>query len=891
MDREAGMVNRELELLRASLAVCRFVLVERDLPNLLQGICDRLVQAGAHHSAWIVLMDEEMGGVITAEAGLGERFAALRDQLQRQILPRCGELALAGEERVILCRGEACGDGGIFEKGNCGLVLATAVRCRPGLRGFLVVEPRVESEPEAFEKELVADLAESIAHALRQLFLAEEARHREDELRRVEERFELALHASQAGLWDWNIKTGEMYTSPDRKEFLDYRNGNGGEISGLGRQIHPEDRPRVLQVLNDHLAGRTEEYRIEYRIREEDGSWSWYLDRGRVVERDERNMPVRMTGTHQNITRQKQQAEALETVRQQLHEAVDHERTFLQTVIDGATDPIMAIDLDYRILLMNATACRLMGVDPENREIQGSICYRLFHDRATPCDDPRYPCPVREVEKRGQRVSLVHNPYHGNGINNTFEIEVSPLRNRDGELYGIIEVARDITDRLRIEQELRESQSRLYRLAHHDPLTGLPNRLLFRDRLERAIAKARRTGTRVAILFLDLDRFKSINDTLGHDVGDELLIEVSRRLQDQCRQSDTVARLGGDEFVFILDDISGQPGAAVVARKIMHSLARPMRLKGHEITVSTSIGIAIFPDDCNDIDGVIRCADTALYQAKDKGRGTYSFYSRDMEFKGSRISLEKKQLHAALAQRQFVVRYQPQYEASSERLVGLEALLRWNHPREGLLAPDRFLPLAEESGMIVDIGRWVLEEVCRQVVKWQQQGLAVVPVAVNISARQLADRDFASLISSCITESGLSPEFLEIELSEATMMQDAERNLAELERIARLGIRLSVDDFGTGRFSLAVLQKMPLDRLKIDTSFTTRIIADRNMAMLVDVIIVLAHSLGLKVLAEGVENRQQLEFLRRHQCDQVQGYYLARPLDADKTAALLQPRK
>ncbi len=882
------MLTREMELLRAALAVSRFLLVERDLPNLLQGICDRLVTEGVNRSAWIVLLDEEMGGVITAETGLGERFGVIRDQLQHGVLPRCGELALDRQDGAVLCRSEACHEQGIYEQGVCGLVLAAAVRCRPGLRGFLVVEPDVELEPAPLEPDLVADLAESVAHALRQLFQAEEARHREDELRRVEERFELALHASQAGLWDWNIQTGEIYTSSDRKGFLDYRKSETGGLGSQARTIHPEDRQRVLEVLNDHLAGRTEEYRIEYRIREEDGSWSWYLDRGRVVERDERNMPVRMTGTHQNITRQKQQAETLEAVQRQLHEAVDHERNFLQTVIDGATDPIMAIDLDFRILLMNATSCRLMGLDPAATRIQGKTCYHLFHGRDTPCDDPRYPCPVRQVEQSGTRVSLMHNPYHGNRINNTFEIEVSPLKDKAGELYGIIEVARDITDRLRIEQELRESQSRLYRLAHHDPLTGLPNRLLFRDRLERAIAKARRTGHRVAILFLDLDRFKAINDTLGHDVGDELLIQVSRRLQEQCRHSDTVARLGGDEFVFILDDISGQEGAAVVARKIMHSLTRPLRIKGHEITVSTSIGIAIFPDDCDDIDGVIRCADTALYQAKDTGRSNFQFYSSEMALRGNRIGVGKEQLRAALEGRQFVVRYQPQYEAVSGRLVGLEALLRWEHPEQGMLGPDHFLALAEESGMIVEIGRWVLEEVCGQLVRWRDQGMTVVPVAVNISAQQLADSDFVSLVSGCVSRSGLPPELLEIELSEATVMEEASSSLAELERITRLGIRLSVDDFGTGRFSLAILQKMPLARLKIDTSFTTRIVSDRNMAMLVDVIIVLAHSLNLAVLAEGVENRQQLEFLRRHHCDQVQGYFLSRPLAPDMAASLME---
>ncbi len=704
----------------------------------------------------------------------------------------------------------------------------------------------------------------------------------------MEERFELALYASQAGLWDWNIKTGEMYTSHDRKDFLDYREENGGQgISTLQRSIHPDDKKQVLQVLNDHLAGKTDEYRIEYRIRDREGEWQWFLDRGRVVERDDKNMPVRMTGTHQNITRQKKQDEALAAVQQQLHEAVDYERSFLQTVIDGAADPVMAIDTRYNVLLMNKVATELLHVDPEIVRRGGRKCYQLFAGRDRPCSDEQYPCPVQQVQEKGRPVTLVHNRYHGNGINNTFEIEASPLRDTEGEIYGTIEVARDITDRLRIEQELRESRSRLYRLAHHDSLTGLPNRLLFKDRLEQAIFKARRKGTRVAILFLDLDRFKNINDTLGHDVGDGLLIEVARRFQAQCRQSDTVARIGGDEFVFILDDIGNHGNAEVVAGKIMAAIAKPIQVNGHDLHISTSIGIAVYPDDSDNLDGVIKCADTALYQAKDDGRNSYRLYSSEMGRRRHSLHLQERQMNEALRKEQFFLEYQCQLELKSRKLVGLEALIRWRHPEQGVLYPQDFLFQAEESGLIVEIGSWVLQEVCRQIAAWKQEGLTPVPVAVNISPRQLRDAKFQGMVAEILARYGLSADLLELELDEAAMMEGRHTGgLHGLEEVSRLGVRLAVEDFGCGRFSLGDLQRLPLSRLKIDSSFMGRL-SEPNIAVIVDAIIVLAHNLGITVLAEGVEREEQLRFLLEHDCDQVQGYYLARPAGSDVVVGLL----
>lgn len=624
--------GEQYSVLSSMYEVCRFLLTEKDLPTLLQGICDRLVAGKSFSSSLVVLIDESTGGMITAETGLAGRRDGIMNLLRQGSLPECGaRLLQSGESVIPLCSDSDCTfcDDIPHEHGYWGV--CAAIRCTPSLYGFYIVYTRDETvSASVWNKELFRQVGESIGHALRQLFQLEKARQKEEEMHLVEERYELALYASQAGLWDWNIKTGEMYTSPNQTDHLDYRNGADGP-GVAGRVIHPDDKDKVLTILNKHLAGETEEYRIEYRVKDDHDQWVWYLDRGRVVERDENNMPVRMTGTHQNISIQKQREQAISAIQQQLHDAVDHERNFLQTVIDSAGDPVMVIDLQYTILLINRTAAALIDSDISTGSMLKKKCYELFCGASEPCTAAEFPCPIKEIQQHGRRMKLIHNPYHGNGINNTFELEVSPLRHNNGELYGIIEVARDVTDRLRIEEELRDSQSRLYRLAHYDTLTGLPNRLLFRDRLNQALAKSGRLQKSVALMYLDLDKFKRINDTLGHDVGDLLLVEVAHRFQQQCRVSDTVARIGGDEFVFILDGITSKKDVATVAQKVISAMARPMMLKGHELLVSTSIGIALYPDDSKEMDTVIMRADQALYQAKKSGRSTFCFYAPSHE--------------------------------------------------------------------------------------------------------------------------------------------------------------------------------------------------------------------------------------------------------------------
>jgi len=876
-------MKRTTELFRAAYAVCRILLRERDLPTLLQGICDQLAESGLNQAVLLVLMDRDSGGMITAEANLSERFENVMAQLREGRLPACGVRVLQSDsEAAVLCTDCSCA---ICGEGSAA-ALCAPLRCSPGLSGFLTVHLMPEVQPGAEEVAILGELAESITLALRQLFATEAAKHREQELQRVEERYELALHASQAGLWDWNIKTGEMYTSPDHWELLDYRaDVNGAE--GPTRFIHPDDRERVLSVLNEHLTGRTDEYRIEYRVGEKNGGWTWFLDRGQVVERDENNMPVRMTGTHQNITLQKRQDEALALVQRQLHEAVDYERNFLQTVIDSAGDPVMVIDLEFNLLLINRAAASLVRGGGDVASMQGQKCYQLFCGKAVPCRDNRFPCPVEEVRANCRQTKLIHNPYHGNAVNNTFELDVSPLRDGRGELYGIIEVARDITDRLRIEKDLRDSQSHLYRLAHHDTLTGLPNRLLFGDRLSQALSKAGRNRTGVAVLFLDLDRFKSINDTLGHDIGDALLVEVAARLQRQCRQSDTVARLGGDEFVFILEAIARRKDASVVATKIMKAMEEPVVVGGHELKVSTSIGIALFPEDAGDGEELLKCADMALYAAKEDGRSTFQFYRQDNPRNGQRPRLGAEAFRSGLEQRQFAFLFIPQYELHRGRLAGFSSLLRWHHPEMGLLRPDAFIADADECGMLGLLSAWIFQEVCRFLQSWRRECGRILPVTVNVASRQLLEDDFLSMVAQATDRFGIPPELLVLQVSARAIAAGTSMGLERMAAVGRQGLGLAVSDFGAAACPLAHLQQLPLQRITLSRSLLAGVGAEEDAATLVTALIDLSHGLGLVVLADGVEEQAQLDLLRRHGCDLVQGLLLSPPLAGEKVAQLL----
>ena len=429
--------------------------------------------------------------------------------------------------------------------------------------------------------------------------------------------------------------------------------------------------------------------------------------------------------------------------------------------------------------------------------------------------------------------------------------------------------------------ERKASEDRIRYLAEHDVLTGLPNRMLFNDRVGTAIERARRDKRKVALLFLDIDRFKNINDSLGHQTGDRLLQQVAERLKLNLRGSDSVGRPGGDEFAVLIPDIGDAENAARIATKLLEILSRPYAIDEHRLVVTASIGIALYPDDGEDLTTLSRNADAAMYHGKESGRNAYRFFHADMN---TRV-LERLQLEGALRQAiengDFQLHYQPQIDSNNGAMIGVEALLRWHHPEQGMISPGRFIPVAEESGLILPLGGWVLREACRQNREWQARGLPALPVAVNISALQFLQPQFVDTVRSVLTYCGLPPHCLEIELTESIMMDGAEHNIELLKSLRELGVRISIDDFGTGYSSLAYLKRLPIDKLKIDQAFVRDITTDLDDAVITSAIIGLAHNLRLGVIAEGVETPEQQAFLLQQGCAQIQGYLISRPLPPD----------
>ena len=438
--------------------------------------------------------------------------------------------------------------------------------------------------------------------------------------------------------------------------------------------------------------------------------------------------------------------------------------------------------------------------------------------------------------------------------------------------------------------ERKQAEERMRHIAQTDSLTGLPNRLTLQIRLAQLLPEARRHQWQLAVMFIDLDRFKIINDTLGHQVGDELLRDVAIRLSRVVRETDFVARLGGDEFVILLPAISGPADAAIIANKIIGALSSSILTGNHELHTSPSIGISIFPDDGSDGDTILKNADTAMYHAKSAGRNNYQFYAAEMNQTASeRLDLEHKLRHA-ISRNELALCFQPQFSADGSHATGVEALIRWHHPTDGMISPIRFIPIAEETGLIVEIGEWVLRTACHEMKKWIDAGLKPVRVAVNVSARQLRRRDFCEVVAGVLAESGLPAELLELEITESSVMENPEEAIEILQRIGRMGVTLAIDDFGTGYSSLAYLKLFPIDHLKIDRSFVADIEVDLNDRAIAFGTIALAHSLGLNVIAEGVETADQLELLRSNGCDEVQGYLFSKPLNSAAAFAFLRAR-
>ncbi|MDD5250472.1 MAG: EAL domain-containing protein [Rhodocyclaceae bacterium] len=462
-------------------------------------------------------------------------------------------------------------------------------------------------------------------------------------------------------------------------------------------------------------------------------------------------------------------------------------------------------------------------------------------------------------------------------------LHISAVRDAAGCVVYYVAVFSDIS-------LVKQNEERLHHLAHFDALTGLPNRLLFADRLEHAMVQAQRSGAGVGLLFLDLDRFKLVNDTLGHRAGDMLLQQTAQRIVGAVRAQDTVARLGGDEFMVVLPELASPAGAANVAEKVIESLAASFRIEDRDVFVGASIGIAVYPLAGEDAETLVKHADIAMYRAKEAGRNTYQFYRPGHEGLPRDVFELEHGLRHALERGEMRLVYQPQIEIESGRVVAVEALLRWSHPTRGDIPPAEFIPVAEDSGLIGAIGEWVLRAACMQNKAWQDRGLAPVRVAVNLSVRQLRDAQFAARVAAILDESGLDAKWLEVELTESMVMQFAKDMMDILWQLKAMGVHLSIDDFGTGYSSLSYLKRLPVDTLKIDRSFVAGLATDVNDQAISNAIIAVAASLNLRVVAEGVESEKQLGFLRQHSCCDAQGFFFCRPVEADDVGALMRNR-
>lgn len=552
----------------------------------------------------------------------------------------------------------------------------------------------------------------------------------------------------------------------------------------------------------------------------------------------------------------------------QRHHAARQQRLAAR-VFESSNEAILITSADNRILAVNHAFTQITGYSEQ--DVLGRTPALLASGQH---NADFYQQMWHNLSQRGQWSGEIWNR-RKNGETYPEWLNISVLTDEQGNITHHVALFSDISER-------KAHEARIQHLAEFDALTDLPNRILIHDRLQQAIRQAERLAGKLAVLFVDLDHFKNINDTLGHNKGDELLKQVASRLCGAVRELDTVGRTGGDEFVLILPAISQPDEAAQVAERILRAMQTPFDVSGASLVVGCSIGISLLPDDGQDIQTLLMNADLAMYHAKSQGRNTFRFYTREMNSQvAERLQLENRLRHA-LEQNELFLLFQPQYDINSHALIGCEALVRWQHPTDGLIMPSRFIPIAEDSGLIVQLGRWVMHEACQQMARWQAQGLPLPKMAVNVSARQLARTDFIDDVRAALQASGLPGHYLEIEVTESTLMEDADLAARQLSILKAMGVRLSVDDFGTGYSSLAYLKRFAPDTIKIDRSFVCELPGDSEDAAIVSAIIHLARALGMNTLAEGVETDAQHQYLRKLGCGGVQGYLLGRPQTASK---------
>jgi diguanylate cyclase (GGDEF)-like protein/PAS domain S-box-containing protein len=566
--------------------------------------------------------------------------------------------------------------------------------------------------------------------------------------------------------------------------------------------------------------------------------------------------------------------------RKTMQEELFEEKERAQVTLNSIGDAVICTDISGNITFLNLVAVRMTGWSRD--EAAGRPMAEVFHvlDATSRKTTPN---PMEMAVRQNRTMHLPSNCIliQRDGGEIPIEDSIAPIHDREGRVTGVVIVFRDVSSGQTMALQLAYS-------AHHDFLTGLPNRKLLNDRVSQAILTATRYMNKVAVLFLDLDGFKHINDSLGHSIGDRVLQSVAKRLVDSVRGSDTVSRQGGDEFVVLLSEVAHSEGVAIAARRLLQVGAEPHSIGQHELYVTACIGVSVYPEDGMDVETLIKNADTAMYQAKENGRQSYQFFEPAMNVRAVERQSIEGSLRRALERQEFTVHYQPKINLRTGEISGAEALIRWTHPTRGPVSPAQFIPVAEDCGLILPIGNWVLLEACKQAQAWVEAGLPLGTMGVNISAVEFRNENFLEGVFAILKDTGLNPNLLELELTESVLMKRPESTASVLRALRAKGVQVAVDDFGTGYSSLSYLQKFSIDALKIDQSFVRRITTAPDETTIVNAVISMAHSLKLRVVAEGVETIKELEFLEAHQCDEAQGYFFSRPVLPEQFAKLLE---
>ncbi len=686
-------------------------------------------------------------------------------------------------------------------------------------------------------------------------WLEQEVSRRMAENKQLESRLQVALNTAGFGVWEHDYANGRNEWSTSLAQILGRSSGPTTVAEALA-MIHPEDRFKADECM---LAASDEFHIEEMRMQHLDGHWVWSEVRGRVLQRDADGKPIQVLGTMADISRRK---------------AAEAEHRLSSIVFSGISDGVCITDPQGQIMLTNQafskvtgySAAEVLGNNPRllRSGVHGAEFYRDMWETIT-----RHGNWQGEITNRRKDGELVQE-----------WLSISAVHDCGGRLTNFVGIFSDLSERA-------AAAERIQYLSSYDPLTNLPNRNLFADRLNQALINAHRFNRETAVILLDLDRFRIINDTLGPPVGDEILVEIARRLNLQVREGDTIGRRSGNEFGFVMANISHERDVIALAQRMLDAITVPFAVGGQSIVITASIGISVSPRNGSATDTLLKGADAALLRAKRAGRNTFRFYSPEMDADAERRLGLEAELRKALQHNQLTVYYQPQISLESGNLIGMEALLRWNNPRFGPVSPAEFIPIAEETGLILPIGEWVLRSACRQTRLWLNLGLVNLRVAVNLSTRQFRQANLPDLVSEALAESGLPPGALELEITESAFIDDVEEAIAQCRALKAIGTKLSLDDFGTGYSSLAYVSRFPFDKIKIDQSFVRDIIENPVNAAIATAAIVMARSMNLSVLAEGVETEAQASFLRGRRCDAMQGYLFSRALPAAEFEQLL----